>query len=40
MMTQFRTAIQRSRDTLLADFVGAAALVVVLFGGLYFPGFV
>ncbi|MEO1139607.1 MAG: hypothetical protein AAFW87_09135 [Pseudomonadota bacterium] len=38
MLTQFKTAAKRSADTLLGDFVGAAALMVTLVGGLYLPG--
>ena len=37
-MTQdIRSAIARSRDTLLADALGAVALLVILIGGLSLP---
>ncbi len=35
-----KAAVQRSQDTLLADALGCAALVVLLFAGLYVPGLV
>ncbi|WP_280178363.1 hypothetical protein [Pukyongiella litopenaei] len=38
MMTQIRTALRRSQDTLLQDAAGAAALVVMLVVGLHLPG--
>lgn len=38
MLSQIKTAAKRSSDTLLGDFVGAAALMVTLVGGLYLPG--
>lgn len=38
MMNQIKTAASRSRDTLMGDFIGAAALMVTLIGGLYLPG--
>lgn len=39
MFCQISNVISRSRDTLLSDAVGAAALMVTLLGGLYLPGF-
>ncbi len=38
MMTQIRSALTRSRHTLLEDAVGAAALVVMLLAALHLPG--
>lgn len=38
MLSQIKTAATRSSDTLLGDFIGAAALMVTLVGGLYLPG--
>lgn len=38
MLTQIKTAARRSADTLLGDFIGGAALIVTLVGGLYLPG--
>jgi hypothetical protein len=38
MLSQIKTAAARSRETLLVDFVGAAALMVMLVGALYLPG--
>ena len=38
MLHQIKTAAKQSRDTLLGDFIGAAALMVTLVGGLYLPG--
>jgi len=37
MMTQIKTAIRRSNDTLLQDAIGAAALIVMLVVGLHLP---
>ncbi len=37
MLRQITTTARRC-DTLLSDFVGAAALMVTLIGGLYLPG--
>lgn len=37
MLSQIKTAAARSRDTLLADLVGGAALMVTLLAGLYLP---
>jgi len=38
MFTQVKAIASRSRDTLVTDFLGVAALVVTLVGGLYLPG--
>jgi hypothetical protein len=38
MVHQIKTAATRSQDTLLADALGAAALMVTLVGALYLPG--
>lgn len=38
MFEQIKTAAFRSRDTLIGDFVGGAALMVALLGGLHLPG--
>jgi len=40
MIHQIKTAAARSQDTLLADALGAMALVVLLMGCLYLPGLV
>ena len=40
MLRQIRTAAERSSDTLLGDFLGAAALMVTLVAGLYLPGLI
>jgi hypothetical protein len=40
MMTQIKTALSHSRDTLLHDAAGAAALVVMLIVALHLPGLV
>lgn len=40
MARTIRTAVHRSRDTLLADTIGALSLVVLLFVGLSLPGLV
>lgn len=40
MITQVKAIARRSRETLLTDFLGAAALVVTLLGGLYLPGLI
>lgn len=37
MLHQIKLAATRSQDTLLGDAFGAAALMVLLFGCLYFP---
>ncbi|WP_275411521.1 hypothetical protein [Shimia biformata] len=39
MMTQIKTAITNSRETLFADSLGAVALVVMLIVALHVPGF-
>lgn len=38
MFAQITTALNRCRNTLLEDTVGAAALVVMLVVGLHLPG--
>lgn len=38
MFRQIRTVAIRSRDTLFADAVGVAALMLALVVGLYLPG--
>ncbi len=38
MAKDIKTAIDRSRDTLLSDAFGAAALIVLLVAGLSLPG--
>ncbi|MEB8386254.1 hypothetical protein OO012_03355 [Rhodobacteraceae bacterium KMM 6894] len=38
MLHQIKTTAARSHDTLLGDAMGAAALMVMLIGGLYLPG--
>jgi len=38
MFIELKSVIQRSSPTLLGDFAGAAALVVMLIVGLYLPG--
>jgi len=38
MAKELKSAIVRSRETLLADAVGAVALIVILVGGLSLPG--
>ncbi len=38
MLIEIKSVIERSSDTLLADFAGAAALIVMLIIGLYLPG--
>jgi hypothetical protein len=38
MIHQIKTVAVRSQDTLLADALGAMALVVMLMGCLYLPG--
>ena len=40
MAQQIKSAITRSGDTLLADALGAVALVVMLFVGLSLPGMI
>ena len=39
MFHQIKSVARSSRDTLLADAIGAAALMVMLVGALYIPGF-
>jgi len=38
MLQQIKTTALRSRDTLMGDLIGGAALMVTLLGGLYLPG--
>ncbi len=38
MLHQIKTVATRSQDTLLADALGAAALMITLVGALYLPG--
>ena len=38
MAKELKSVIERSRETLLADALGAAALMVLLLGGLVLPG--
>lgn len=40
MAKDIKTAIHRSRETLLADAIGAASLVVMLFVGLSLPAMI
>ena len=40
MVGELKSVIERSRETLLADALGAAALVVLLLGGLVLPGLI
>lgn len=38
MLKEFKALVARSSETLAEDFLGVAALVVILFGGLAIPG--
>jgi len=40
MAREIRTMIHRSRETILADVMGVAALMVILFGGLSLPSLI
>ncbi len=40
MAQEIKSVIDRSRDTILADALGVAALVVMLFVGLALPGLI
>ncbi|RKT34199.1 hypothetical protein BXY70_0206 [Roseovarius halotolerans] len=40
MLRQIKATAERSSDTLFGDFLGAAALMVMLVAGLYLPGLV
>ena len=40
MAEEIKSVISRSRDTLLADALGVAALMVMLFVGLALPGLI
>jgi len=39
MIQQIISAASRSRETLLGDAIGGAALMILLVGGLFLPGF-
>lgn len=39
MFRQIKTVVERSRDTLLADAIGATALMVILIVGLHLPSY-
>ena len=39
MFDQIRSVLERSRETLLSDAIGAAALMVILVVGLHLPNF-
>ena len=39
MFEQIKIVIERSRDTLLSDAIGAMALMVILVVGLHLPSF-
>lgn len=38
MIRQIAIAAHRSRDTLVGDLIGGAALMITLLAGLYLPG--
>ena len=40
MLIELKTVIERTSPTLLSDFAGAAALVVMLIVGLHLPGLI
>ncbi|WP_269204296.1 hypothetical protein [Roseovarius gahaiensis] len=40
MLRQIKNTAERSSETLVGDFVGAAALMVTLVVGLYLPGLI
>ncbi len=40
MIQQIKSAATRSRDTLLGDAIGMAALMVMLVAGLFLPGLI
>jgi hypothetical protein len=40
MAREIRTMLERSRETILADALGMAALIVILLGGLLLPALV
>lgn len=40
MLRQIKTAACQSKDTLLGDAIGAAALMITLVAGLYLPGLI
>jgi len=39
MLDQIRSVIERSRETLLSDAIGAMALLIILVVGLHLPNF-
>ena len=40
MLTQIKTIVERSQDTIWQDAIGAVALMVMLVAGLHLPGVV
>jgi len=40
MFRTLKTVIARSQDTLLADAIGAASLMIILASALYLPGMI
>lgn len=40
MLRQIKNTAERSSETLVGDFIGAAALMVTLVVGLYLPGLI
>ena len=40
MAQEIKSLIERSRETIVADALGVAALVVMLMGGLVLPGLI
>ncbi|SMY07474.1 hypothetical protein [Flavimaricola marinus] len=40
MAKEIKSVILRSRDTIVADALGVAALIVILMGGLVLPGLI
>ena len=40
MAREIKTMLERSRETILADALGMAALIVILLGGLLLPALV
>ncbi len=40
MYSQIKAVVRRSQDTLVADAMGALALMVILLVGLHLPGFI
>ncbi|MFU8882960.1 MAG: hypothetical protein ACNA7Q_11385 [Rhodobacterales bacterium] len=39
MLDQIRSVIERSRETLISDAIGAMALLIILVVGLHLPNF-